>query len=163
MVGRGDNGEYGTVDEVWEGFAGWLAARLMELPVASVIDAGRADATPATDGYDVECAQMQRLHGDRFLLRLSTTLMIIPLLDAYDGEMVEPDRWHHDGLFEDCTHGYLVSQSAVLVADLVVAWFRERCGFASPDRIGFAYMKAKSLPRTGGGARLRLPRAALDR
>ena len=69
-------------------------------------------------------------------------------LDCYDGDNVELDTWHHDDLFEDCTHGYLVSASPQMVADLVVGWFRERCGFAEPDVIGFAYMRAKSLPRT---------------
>ncbi|GAA3031791.1 hypothetical protein GCM10010528_11270 [Gordonia defluvii] len=135
-------------DSEWERFSPWLAGRLAALPVASVIDAGPGSATPEVDGYDVECAQMQRLHGGRILLRLSTTLMIIPLLDAYDGDIMEPDRWHHDDLFEDCTHGYLVSDSPALIADLVVAWFRERCGFADPADVGFAHMRAKSLPRT---------------
>lgn len=146
--GFGSAGFDAGVDARWDAFARWLAARLAELPVASVLDAGRADATPETDGYDVECAQVQRLHGDRFLLRLSTTLMIIPLLDCYDGDNVACDTWHHDDLFEDCTHGYLVSESPQMVADLAVGWFRERCGFAEPDVIGFAYMRAKSLPRT---------------
>ncbi|GAB09983.1 hypothetical protein GOARA_050_00450 [Gordonia araii NBRC 100433] len=147
----------------WAGFTAWLATRLAELPVACVIDAGRADASMETHGYDVECAQMQRLHGGRILLRLSTTLMVIPLLDTYDGDVMEADRWHHDDLFEDCTHGYLVSSSPALVADLVTGWFRERCGFAEPDQIGFAYMSAKSLPRTAdaGGADTAWARAAV--
>ncbi|MFT4200804.1 hypothetical protein [Gordonia sp. (in: high G+C Gram-positive bacteria)] len=136
----------------WAEFGEWLAARLTELPVASVIDAGRAGASAATHGYDVECAQVQRLRGERFLLRLSTTLMIIPLLDDYDGTVMEPDRWHHDDLFEDCTHGYLVASSPGLVADLVVAWFRDRCGFDDPGDIGFSYMRAKALPRTADAA-----------
>lgn len=138
----------GLEDAQWDGFTGWLADRLGEMPVASVIDAGRSGANAQTHGYDVECAQVQRLHRGRYLLRLSTTLMIIPLLDAYDGEDVALDCWHHDDLFEDCTHGYLVSESAGMVADLVTGWFRQRCGFTGPDQVGFAYMRAKSLPRS---------------
>lgn len=146
--GIDSGGSTTDVDARWAAFAGWFAQRLSELPAASVLDAGRGDATPETDGYDVECAQVQRLYGDRYLLRCSTTLMIIPLLDCYDGDNVALDTWHHDDLFEDCTHGYLVSESPQMVADLVVGWFRERCGFAEPDLIGFAYMRAKSLPHT---------------
>ncbi|MFT3900751.1 MAG: hypothetical protein QM728_11000 [Gordonia sp. (in: high G+C Gram-positive bacteria)] len=132
----------------WEEFTGWLADRLTELPVASVLDAGRAGACAATHGYDVECAQVQRLDGGRFLLRLSTTLMIIPLLDGYGAAGMELDRWYHDNLFEDCTHGYLVAQSPGLVADLVTSWFRDRCGFGGPADVGFSYMRAKTLPHT---------------
>ncbi len=149
--GSGGPGFEADADSRWTAFGRWLAARLVELPVAGVIDAGRADALVGSDVYDVECAQMQRLHGGRTLLRLSTTLMIIPLLDEYRGDGMELDRWHHDDLFEDCTHGYLVSDSPLLIADLVVAWFRHRCGFADADQVGFAYMRAKSLPHTAGG------------
>ena len=134
----GCGAEADATDAKWEAFGRWLAATVAELPVASVIDAGRGDASPETDGYEIECAQMQRLHGGRVLLRLSTTLMIIPLLDAYDADGTELDRWHYDDLFEDCTHGYLVSDSPTVIADLVIGWFRERCGYADPERIGFA-------------------------
>ena len=135
--GIDSGGSTTDVDARWAAFAGWFAQRLSELPAASVLDAGRGDATPETDGYDVECAQVQRLYGDRYLLRCSTTLMIIPLLDCYDGDNVALDTWHHDDLFEDCTHGYLVSESPQMVADLVVGWFRERCRLrrARPHRL----------------------------
>ena len=53
-------------------------------------------------------------------------------LDCYDGDNVALDTWHHDDLFEDRTHGYLVSESPQMVADPVVGWFRER--WASPSR-----------------------------
>lgn len=136
-------------DEAWKNAADWFAARVDELPVAGVIDVGPHHVTVA-DGYEVTCAQVQCLVGNRWLLRLSTMLMIIPLLDSYTPTSMSVDTWYHDDLFEDCTHGYLVSASPALIADLVMAWFRYRAQFDEPDRLGYCTTTPKAL-RGGPG------------
>ncbi|MFW0789055.1 hypothetical protein [Gordonia sp. CPCC 205333] len=133
----------------WLGAAAWLEERICGVPVAGVLDVGPHHVCVG-DSYDVHCAQIQRLAGGRLLLRLSTMLMIIPLLDSYAAPDTELNRWHHDDLFEDCTHGYLVTESASVIADLVMAWFRDRGGFSSPDELGYCTTTPKRLPHGGG-------------
>lgn len=135
-------------DAAWRGAAAWLEGRIDAVPLAAVLDVGPHHACVG-DSYDVHCAQVQRLEGGRLLLRLSTMLMIIPLLDSYRAADAELNRWYHDDRFEDCTHGYLITESSSMVADVVMAWFRDRGGFATPDDLGYCTTIPKRLPRRG--------------
>lgn len=132
----------------WSDAAAWLRGCIDDIPLAGVLDVGPHQVRVG-DSYDVHCAQVQRLAQGRLLLRLSTMLMIIPLLDGYAAPDVRLDCWRHDDLFEDCTHGYLVSESPSMVADLVMAWFRDRGGFAAPDELGYCTTLPKQLPSGG--------------
>ncbi|NMO00239.1 hypothetical protein HH308_03305 [Gordonia sp. TBRC 11910] len=134
-----------AADSPWGAAAGWLRGCIDDIPLAGVLDVGPHHVRVG-DSYDVHCAQIQRLERGRLLLRLSTMLMIIPLLDGYDAPDARLDCWYHDDLFEDCTHGYLISMSSSMVADLVMAWFRDRGGFVSPDELGYCTTVAKQLP-----------------
>ncbi len=123
----------------WEFMERWLVDSMCDMPRAAVLDIGPRDARVDADAPDVDCAQIQALSSSTFLLRLSTTAMSVPLLGGYGVPRESRDIWHYDDAFSDCTHGYLMSRSRRRVAEICVAWFRDRCGFSAPEQLGCSY------------------------
>ncbi|MGV9825436.1 MULTISPECIES: hypothetical protein [unclassified Gordonia (in: high G+C Gram-positive bacteria)] len=124
----------------WDDMSEWLHRELSTMPRGALLDIGPAEYDPIVYGDDVCCAQIQVLRGRTLLIRLSTTLMDAPTaLSGYSVPRVVLDRWHHDDRFDDCTHGYLMTRSASLVAGICVGWFRDRCDSPAPNVLGYSY------------------------
>jgi hypothetical protein len=137
-----------SVDDEWAAMERWLIESMGNMPTGAVLDVGPAGARVDDDGVDVECVQIQALGADTYLIRLSTTVMSAPLLSSFVVSRDVLDLWFYDDTFADCTHGFLMSRSRGRVAEIAVAWFRDRCGFASPDDLGCSYEEPVRLPRS---------------
>ena len=110
-----------SAEHAWAKARTWLIEELRAMPNAAVLDLGPAGLdTTLTPDSDVECAQVHVLHGDVYLVRLSTDLMEHPRLAGYSVPRSVRNRWRLDDRFDDCTHGYLVSASAELIADICI-------------------------------------------
>ncbi|MYR08899.1 hypothetical protein GTV32_22435 [Gordonia sp. SID5947] len=131
----------------WHAMERWLVESMGEMPRAAILDIGPAGG-PIDDTEDVECAQIQSLSSETFLLRLSTVVMSAPLLASFSVPRSALDTWFYDDVFDECTHGYLMSRSRRRVAEIGVAWFRDRCGCASPAALGCSYTEPTRLPHT---------------
>ncbi|MAU84711.1 hypothetical protein VX037_01315 [Gordonia sp. Z-3] len=131
----------------WPAMERWLVESMADMGRAAILDIGPAVAHP-DDEHDVDCAQIQVLASQTYLVRLSTTLMSVPLLASQTVGRDALDRWFYDDTFADCTHGFLMSRSRRRVAEIVVTWFRDRCGFAAPDELGCSYQASTILPRS---------------
>lgn len=132
----------------WSELDRWLVESLGRMSKAAVLDIGPIDVHVCAEHPAVDCAQIQALTSGTFLLRLSTQFMEPPLLSSYSVPREVLDVWHYDRAFSDCTHGYLLSRSRRRVAEIVIAWFRDRCGFSSPAGLGYSYTEAVRLPRS---------------
>lgn len=129
-----------AAESAWAAAREWLVTELRVMPSAAVLDLGPAGHDAAADiDADVECAQIHVLQGKIYLVRLSTGLMERPRLAGYSVPRSARHRWHLDDRFPDCTHGYLTSDSAELIADVCIGWFRDRCAWPSPDTMGWSY------------------------
>lgn len=129
-----------SAEHAWAEARTWLIEELRAMPNAAVLDLGPAGLdTTLTPDSDVECAQVHVLHGDVYLVRLSTDLMEHPRLAGYSVPRSVRNRWRLDDRFDDCTHGYLVSASAELIADICIGWFRDRCAWRHPGALGWSY------------------------
>ncbi|AZG48529.1 hypothetical protein [Gordonia insulae] len=136
-----------SMDVDWAAMDKWLVESMGNMPRAAILDIGPAGAR-GDDSEDVDCAQIQVLGSETFLVRLSTTMMSTPLLSSYGVPRAALDMWFYDDTFDDCTHGYLMSRSRRRIAEIVVAWFRDRCGFSAPDDLGCSYTEPVALPRS---------------
>ncbi|MXP20661.1 hypothetical protein GIY30_04715 [Gordonia sp. HNM0687] len=140
----------------WPAMQRWLVESMGEMERAAVLDIGPAAAGADGEG-DVDCAQIRVLASQTYLVRLSTMVMAPPALvsDVVGHEAL--DTWFYDDTFADCTHGFLMSRSRRRVAEIVVTWFRDRCGFSVPDELGCAYQPSTTLPRSASVQRQGYP------
>ena len=124
-----------STESVWREMRAWLVQSTTTMATGSVLEVGPAGA----DDDLADSAQIHRLRAGTYLVRLSRRRMDIPMLADYSVPARALDRWHHDGRFPDCTDGYLFTRSHEVIADLCVAWFRDRCGVAGSGDLGFGY------------------------
>ena len=126
----------------WEDFAAWVAQSLGSLDRGDLFELGpRCTETDAVSS--IPCAQAIALEG-AILLRLSTTIMGIPLLNSLSCERITLDVWHRSDLFDDCTFGHIVSADLGLLAQACVTWFRDK-GDMDLASLGCDMRPAKSL------------------
>ncbi|MFW0784149.1 hypothetical protein AAFP35_06470 [Gordonia sp. CPCC 206044] len=135
----------------WVAMDRWLVESLADMSRAAIVDIGPCGVHVGDDAPEVDCAQIQALSSGTFIVRLSTVAMSAPLLASHSVPRDALDRWFYDDAFTDCTHGYLMSRSRRRIAEITVAWFRDRCGFGSPDELGCSYTEAVQLPRSAEG------------
>ncbi|MEE4021740.1 hypothetical protein V1Y59_01510 [Gordonia sp. PKS22-38] len=138
----------------WVGMDRWLVDSMGVMPRSAVLDIGPS-GIPVDDGADVDCAQIQVLGARTYLVRLSTTLMAPPLLTSDTVWRSSLDRWFYEDIFDDCTHGFLMSRSRRRIAEIVVTWFRDRCRFVTPEELGCHYQRPARLPRATSADRRR--------
>ncbi|NDZ94152.1 hypothetical protein G3I13_12700 [Streptomyces sp. SID6673] len=147
MHGMESGGTSASPTMTWDAMERWLVQSMAEMPRAAILDIGPAGVR-VDDTDDVECAQIQSLSSETFLLRLSTVVMSAPLLASFSVPRTALDTWFYDDVFDECTHGYLMSRSRRRVAEIGVAWFRDRCGFPSPGDLGCSYTEPARLGRS---------------
>ncbi|MGV9711801.1 hypothetical protein ACWDTI_14185 [Gordonia sp. NPDC003424] len=128
----------------WTGMEAWLVESLESMPPVAVLDLGPAHVLDDAD--DADCVQIHAL-GGAYLIRLSMVMMSTPLLTRQRVNREILDIWFYDERFDDCTHGYLITRSRQRIAEITVAWFRDRCGFAEPGLLGCSYTEPVELPR----------------
>lgn len=143
-------------DVDWPAMERWLVESMGEMGRAAVLDIGPA-AVGVDDECDVDCAQIQVLASRTYLVRLSTMIMSPPLLISDRVGRDTLDMWFYDETFDDCTHGFLMSRSRRRIAEIVVTWFRDRCGFSAPDELGCTYRASTALPGPTSGKRQGYP------
>ncbi|MFW0792359.1 hypothetical protein AAFP30_00965 [Gordonia sp. CPCC 205515] len=129
----------------WAEMEAWLVESLGSMTPVGVLDLGPAHVHD--DEVDADCVQIHALTAGTFLIRLSTTMMSTPLIGRHRVPREILDTWFYDDRFTDCTHGYLISRSPHRVAEITVAWFRDRCGYAGPEALGCSYTEPIDLPR----------------
>ncbi|HCS57741.1 MAG TPA: hypothetical protein DIW80_11415 [Gordonia polyisoprenivorans] len=147
--------ETGEPDPVlaWTAMRDWLADSVAGIPAGGVLDLGPAEYDDSDDAGDVPCAQILVLRDQTFMVRLSTTVMTIPAVTGYAVPRAMLDRWNYEDRFRDCTHGYLLTRSRGCVADVCVAWFRDRRAISGPAVLGCHYTTGDPDPRARAAGR----------
>lgn len=127
----------------WRAMRDWLADSLATTSRGAVLDVGPVgydDTAGFGDtGGDVPCAQIVTLRGGGLMVRLSTNLMEVPPVGGLVAPRALLDRWNYEDRFRDCTHGYLLTASVEVAADICVAWFRDRMHVRSSAELGCTY------------------------
>lgn len=109
----------------WDDLATWLAESFGSLEIGDVFDLGSNTQWLDADESYVPCAQGVALDS-AILLRLSTTLMGVPILRDLSTDGITLEVWHHGRTFADCTFGHIVSADHKLLASTCVVWFRDK-------------------------------------
>lgn len=135
----------------WDGMIAWLVESMVDKPSGLIIDLGPNTYIPEEDAEDLEIvnAQIHVLDDGVYLIRRSRTLLQQLRLVDHGVDGLDLDRWHHDGLFDDCTDGYLFSRDRTLVASACASWFRDAGSVDALDELGCSYEFADELPRKG--------------
>lgn len=137
----------------WTAMGDWLTDSVAGMPAGGVLDLGPAEYDDSDDAGDVPCAQILVLRDQTMMVRLSTTLMDIPSVAGYAVPRAMLDRWNYEDRFRDCTHGYLLTRSRGCVADVCVAWFRDRRAISGPAVLGCHYTTGDPDPRARAAGR----------
>ncbi|MGC4933679.1 hypothetical protein ACLQ3C_08335 [Gordonia sp. DT30] len=124
----------------WAAMRDWLADSVTGIPQGGVLDLGPGEHDESDpDAGDVPCAQILVLRDHTMMVRLSTTVMDVPMIGGYVVPRAMLDRWNYEDRFGDCTHGYLLTRSPGCVADICIAWFRDRRAITTPTMLGCSY------------------------
>ncbi|GGF99553.1 hypothetical protein GCM10007304_11760 [Rhodococcoides trifolii] len=136
--------------EPWDGLAAWLVESMTDSRPGMIIDLGPNTDIPDEEIEDFELvnAQIHVLEDGVFLVRRSRRILRQLRFVDHSVAGLDLDLWHHDGLFDDCTDGYLFSRDRHLVASACAAWLRDNGGEDALDQLGCSFEFADELPRT---------------